>query len=63
MFDYQYLIVSGSSFFILILGISVKYRFSHCKIGCCSIDNDVNLENRINDDIIIGIPGATLNKV
>lgn len=64
MFDYQYLIVSGSSFLIIILGICVKYKFSHCKLGsCCSIDNN-NDDNNTNDHIILpGIEGSNLNKV
>ena len=62
MFDYQYLIVSGSSFFILVLGICVKYKFSHCKFGsCCSIDNDINIDNNHNDHIILDLPGIESN--
>ena len=65
MFDYNYLILSASSFFIIILGICLKYKFSHCKLGsCCSIDNDNNLDN--NDHIVVelpGIEGNNLNKV
>ena len=68
MFDYQYLIVSASSFLLLVLGICVKYKFSHCKMGsCCSIDNnnDINLDNNNNNDHILlpGIDSTNLNKV
>lgn len=66
MFDYQYLIVSGLSFFIIILGLCLKYKFSHCKIGsCCSIDNN-NVDYDNNDNIIVDLPGIEsnhLNKV
>ena len=67
MFDYQYLIVSGSSLILIILGMCMKYRFNHCKVGnCCSIDNNnTDLVNSNIDPIVIDLPGISgnLNKV
>ena len=68
MFDYQYLIVSGSSLILIIVGMCMKYKFNHCKVGsCCSIDNDnTNLVHNNNiDPIVIDLPGISgnLNKV
>ena len=66
MFDYQYLIVSGSSLILIIIGMCMKYKFNHCKFGyCCSIDNnDADLANN-TDPIVIDLPGISgnLNKV
>ena len=69
MFDYQYLIVSGSSLILIIIGMCMKYKFNHCKVGnCCSIDNnDADLVNNTNniDPIVLDLRGISgnLNKV
>ena len=69
MFDYQYLIVSGSSLILIIVGMCMKYKFNHCKFGnCCSIDNnDADLTNHSNniEPIVLDLPGISgnLNKV